>query len=158
MFLLIQYVCVDGEHQGEDGLRGVREEGEERGEVDARGDERGGEPEAEPVHGDRVRGGEQGAGAREEHREGGGDVALRPVHHDHLPVRRRRLRQEGPRRLRPRQPRRHGRPLRPRGPLHDHVQRRERRLLLHHVKPIIHIYTTTPATSPAGRQHACLIS
>ena len=124
---------ADGKHQGEDGLRGVRAAGEERRQVDAGRDQRGGEPEAEQVHRDGVCGAGQGAGAGEEHGQGGGDVALRAIHDDHLPLRRRRLRQEGPGGLRPQRAAGHGRPQRARGQVHEHVQRRERQRMHCHV-------------------------
>jgi hypothetical protein len=126
-------VVADGEHQGEDGLRRLRASREERGEVDARRDERDGEREAEQVHGDRVRGARQGAGARQGHRQERRDVALRALHAHHLPLRRRRLRQEGSRGLRPQRAAGHGRPQRSGGQVHVHVQRRERQRLHSHV-------------------------
>jgi len=129
----LHFRWTDGEHQGEDGLRGLRASCEERRQVDARGDERGGEPEAEQVHGDRVRGARQGAAARQGHGQERRDVALRALRAHHLPLRRRRLRQEGARRLRPQRAAGHGRPLRARAQVHEHVQRRQRQRLHRHV-------------------------
>jgi hypothetical protein len=147
---------ADCEHQGEDGLRRVRAPREERGEVDARRDERGGERQAEQVHGDRQRGARQGAGARQGHRQERRDVALRALRAHHLPLRRRRLRQEGARGIRPQRAAGHGGPRRAGAQVHEHVQRRQRRRVHSHVVSSLLLFPwidriSLSLSSPAGR-------